>query len=120
MIEEWSWAFIQSYLPQSAHYLIIERLLEVGLLHWDAMFLFLANLRTLKQYNDEGINVSPREQPPPVETRFDLSAPSVPYLSPRQRGNIQTSPAPATGIFLNLILKFQTKTSHGFGNMRYM
>lgn len=58
----------------------------------------VANLRTLKQYNDEGINVSPREQPPPVETRFDLSAPSVPYLSPRQRGNIQTSPAPATDL----------------------
>lgn len=62
----------------------------------------IANLRTLKQYNDQGINVSPREQPPPVETRFEIPVSSDPYLSPRQGANIQTSPVSAAGIcFLN-------------------
>ncbi|XP_078361952.1 centrosome and spindle pole-associated protein 1-like isoform X2 [Oculina patagonica] len=54
----------------------------------------VANLRTLKQYNDQGVNVSPRDQPPPVETRFEMT--SEPYLSPRQGApNIQTSPMQA-------------------------
>lgn len=57
-----------------------------------------ANLRTLKQYNDQGINVSPRDQPPPVETRFETTT-SEPYFSPRQEtGNLQTSPMQAAGI----------------------
>ena len=55
-----------------------------------------ANLRTLKQNNDQGINVSPRDQPPPVETRFEITA-DQPYLSPRQGANIQTSPVQGAG-----------------------
>lgn len=62
----------------------------------------VANLRTLKQYNNEGVNVSPREQPPPVETRFDLPASNDPYLSPRQRGNFQTSPVQAAELSGNV------------------
>ena len=36
-------------------------------------FLPPANLRTLKQYNDEGIKVSPRDMPPPAQTRFEVT-----------------------------------------------
>lgn len=57
-----------------------------------------ANLRTLKQYNDQGINVSPRDQPPPVETRFEITT-DQPYLSPRQEANIQTSSGQAAGTY---------------------
>lgn len=64
-----------------------------------------ANLRTLKQYNDQGVNVSPRDQPPPVETRFEMT--SEPYLSPRQGApNIQTSPMQAAGTYKLRLIYF--------------
>ena len=67
------------------------------------MFPFVADLRTLKQLNDQGVNVSPRDQPPPVETRFE--PPNEPYLSPRQGAISQTSPMmQAAGMRLHLLL----------------
>ncbi|CAH3161693.1 unnamed protein product [Porites lobata] len=50
----------------------------------------VANLRTLRQYNEQGVKVSPRDEPPSVDTRFQAAAPSEPYLSPRQ-GNISNA-----------------------------
>lgn len=53
---------------------------------------FAANLRTLKQLNDQGVSVSPRDQSPPVESRFE--APGEPYLSPRQGASSQLKASP--------------------------
>ena len=55
------------------------------------IFPFVANLRTLRQNNEQGVNVSPRDEPPPVETRFQ-AVPNEPYLSPRQGNTGQPSP----------------------------
>lgn len=122
IIEGWSWTFVRFPQPQLAHlfnyFFLIERLLESCVFQGDAIiFLSLANLRTLKQYNNEGVNVSPREQPPPVETRFDLPASNDPYLSPRQRGNFQTSPVQAAGIFCS---KNPNQGKPLFWQIRYM
>ena len=50
----------------------------------------LANLRTLKQMNDQGVNMSPRDQPPSVETRFEATNDS--FQSPRTSAVTEASP----------------------------
>ncbi|XP_015755806.1 PREDICTED: centrosome and spindle pole associated protein 1-like [Acropora digitifera] len=50
----------------------------------------VANLRTLKQMNDQGVNMSPRDQPPSVETRFEATNDS--FQSPRTSAVTEASP----------------------------
>ncbi|XP_068748088.1 centrosome and spindle pole-associated protein 1-like isoform X1 [Montipora capricornis] len=50
----------------------------------------VANLRTLKQLNDQGGNASPKDQSPPVEARFDATI--DPFQSPRHEAVSEASP----------------------------
>ena len=54
------------------------------------VFSLLANLRTLKQMNDQGVNMSPRDQPPSVGTRFEATNDS--FQSPRPAAVNEASP----------------------------
>ena len=77
-----------------------------------SIFLFEANLRTLRQYNEQGVKVSPRDEPPSVDTRFHAAAPSEPYLSPRQGNISNASPLmqAAAGKICNFFISFDVQS----------
>ena len=76
--------------------------------------LFEANLRTLRQYNEQGVKVSPRDEPPSIDTRFQAAAPSEPYLSPRQGniGNASPMMQAAAGKIYNFFISFEMKNAN--------
>lgn len=86
-----------------------------------SIFLFEANLRTLRQYNEQGVKVSPRDEPPSVDTRFQAAAPSEPYLSPRQGNISNASPMmqAAAGKIYNLFISFEMKNANYHVNSCY-